>query len=248
MGAARVGAGLVTLSTAKSLQPILASKLTEVTYEPLPETSIGIISSEATLVLQKQLKNYNVLLMGCGLGQNVEVRKFIKATLLPPSPVQSIPLVLDADALNTLAQMPQWWQKLGKDVILTPHPGEMARLTGVPMDKIQQERLGISQKSAVEWQKVIVLKGAYTIIAAPDGQIRISQAANAGLASAGTGDVLTGVIAGLIAQGLSPFDAASCGVYLHAQAGNLVRQEMGDAGMLASDLLPKLPLVLKKLR
>jgi hydroxyethylthiazole kinase-like uncharacterized protein yjeF len=159
-----------------------------------------------------------------------------------------MPLVLDADALNTLAPIPQWWQKLDKDVILTPHPGEMARLTGVSVDKIQQERLEIAQKAAREWQKVVVLKGAYTIIAAPDGQTKISQEANPGLASAGTGDVLTGVIAGLVAQGLSPFDAAACGTYLHAQAGNLVRQEMGDAGMLASDLLPKLPQVIKKLR
>jgi hydroxyethylthiazole kinase-like uncharacterized protein yjeF len=248
MGAARVGAGLVTLITAQSLQPILASKLTEVTYIPLPEAATGIIASEATSVLQKHLPDYNVLLMGCGLGRNAETIEFVKTTLFTLSQAHSMPLVLDADALNTLAPIPQWWQKLDKDVILTPHPGEMARLTGVSVDKIQQERLEIAQKAAREWQKVVVLKGAYTIIAAPDGQTKISQEANPGLASAGTGDVLTGVIAGLVAQGLSPFDAAACGTYLHAQAGNLVRQEMGDAGMLASDLLPKLPQVIKKLR
>jgi hydroxyethylthiazole kinase-like uncharacterized protein yjeF len=248
MGAARAGAGLVTLGTAQSLLPILAAKLTEITYIPLPEAGTGIISSKASSVLQQQLQDYNVLLMGCGLGQNAEVIKFIRSTIFDLPQLRSMSLVLDADALNTLAQLPQWWQKLGQDVILTPHPGEMARLTGVSLDRIQQERLEIAQKAAREWQKVIVLKGAYTIVAAPDGQTKISQEANPGLASAGTGDVLTGVIAGLRAQGLSPFDAAACGVYLHAQAGELVRQEMGNAGMLASDLLPILPRVIKTLK
>jgi hydroxyethylthiazole kinase-like uncharacterized protein yjeF len=248
MGAARAGAGLVTLGTARSLQPILAAKLTEVTHIPLPEVNTGILSSEATSVLQQHLPNYNVMLMGCGLGQNAEVIELIKSILFNLPQTCSMPLVLDADALNTLAQIPQWWQKLGKDVILTPHPGEMARLTGMTLDKVQQERLEVAQKAAREWQKVVVLKGAYTIVAAPDGQTKISQEANPGLASAGTGDVLSGVIAGLVAQSMSPFDAASCGVYLHSQAGNLVGQEMGNAGMLASDLLPMLPQVIKKLK
>ena len=248
MGAARAGVGLVTLSTARSLQPILAAKLTEVTYVPLPEAGTGIISSKATAILQERLADYNVLLMGCGLGQSADVVKFIKSTLFDVPQLRSMSLVLDADALNTLTQVPHWWQKLGQDVILTPHPGEMARLTGLSLDTVQQERLEIAQKTAREWQKVVVLKGAYTIVAAPDGQTKISQAANPGLASAGTGDVLTGIIAGLRAQGLSPFDAAACGVYLHAQAGELVRQEMGDAGMVASDLLPKIPRVIKTLK
>lgn len=248
MGAARVGTGLVTLSTAKSLQPILASKLTEVTYLPLPESATGILNSEAASVLQQYLPNYNVLLMGCGLGQNAEVIEFIKSSLFDLPQTRSMPLVLDADALNTLAQIPQWWQKLGRDVILTPHPGEMVRLTGMTVNKVQQERLEVVQKAAREWQKVVVLKGAYTIVVAPDGQTKISQESNPGLASAGTGDVLSGVIAGLVAQGMSPFESASCGVYLHSQAGNLVAQEMGNAGMLASDLLPMLPRVIKKLK
>jgi len=248
MGAARAGAGLVTLSTAQSLQPILAAKLTEVTYAPLPESGAGVIAAKAASILQQRLTDYNVLLMGCGLGQNPEVITFIKSTLFELPQTRSLPLVLDADALNTLAQIPQWWQKLGKDVILTPHPGEMSRLAGIPLEKVQQERLEIAQQAAREWQKIVVLKGAYTIVAAPDGQTRISQESNPGLASAGTGDVLTGVIAALRAQGLSSFDAAACGVYLHAQAGNMVRQEMGDAGMLASDLLPMLPKVIKTLK
>ena len=248
MGAARVGAGLITLSTTRNLQSILATKLTEVTYALLPESETGAIASEATSALQQLLPEFRVLLMGCGLGQNPEVREFIKSTLLSPSQAASPAMVLDADALNTLAQVPNWWQKLTQNVILTPHPGEMARLTGIPVEDIQQGRFEIARKFAMEWQKTIVLKGAYTVVAAPDGQVKINQAANPGLASAGTGDVLAGAIAGLAAQGLSLFDAAACGVYIHSQAGELVRKEIGDAGILASDLLPALPRVIMKLK
>ena len=247
-GAARVGAGLVTLSTARSLQPILATKLTEVTYAPLPEVQAGIIASEATSVLRQWLPGYGVLLMGCGLGQNAQVVEFIKSTLFGLPQTSAPALVLDADALNTLAQIPSWWRKLSQDAILTPHPGEMARLAGVSVDEVQRHRLEIAREQATEWQKVIVLKGACTIVAAPDGRARISQTANPGLASAGTGDVLIGVIAGLVAQGLPLFDAAACGVYLHGQAGEMVREEIGDAGMLAGDLLPVLPKVIMALK
>ena len=248
MGAARAGAGLVTLSTAQSLQPILATKLTEVTYAPLPEAEVGIIASRAASVLEQWLPGYGVLLMGCGLGQNAQVVEFIKSTLFGLPQTSSPALVLDADVLNTLAQIPNWWQKLSQDAILTPHPGEMARLAGVSVDEVQWQRLEIARKAAMEWKKVIVLKGAYTVVAASDGRAKISQVANPGLASAGTGDVLTGVIAGLAAQGLPLFDAAACGVYLHGQAGELVRREVGDAGMLAGDLLPALPRVIMELK
>jgi hydroxyethylthiazole kinase-like uncharacterized protein yjeF len=248
MGAARVGAGLVTLSTASSLQPILAAKMTEVTYAPLPEAEAGIIASKAASTVKQWLPEYQVLLLGCGLGQKAAVSEFVKSLLLDPGKAQFPTLVLDADALNILARLPDWWQKLNQDVILTPHPGEMARLAGVEVDEVQRRRLDMARKMAVEWQKVVVLKGAYTIVAASDGRTRISQSANPGLASAGTGDVLSGVIAGLVAQGLSPFDAAACGVFLHAQSGEMVMGEMGDVGMLASDLLPALPKVIKGIK
>ncbi len=244
-GAIRVGAGLVTLATATSLQPILASKLTEVTYLPLPESHPGIISQQAARLIHQGLSYYNVLLLGCGLGQSQSTTRFIKSTLFR---LKLPSLVLDADALNTLAKIPKWWQQLTDDAILTPHPGEMARLAGVSVDEVQSDRAGIAKKVAQEWHKTIVLKGAYTVIAAPDGQSRISPIANPGLASAGTGDVLTGVIAGLLAQGLSLFDAAALGVYLHGKAGEMVKAKLGDAGMIATDLLPALPLVIKQLK
>ena len=246
-GAIRVGAGLVTLATATSLQPILASKLTEVTYLPLPESSPGIISSQAAGLINQELSNYDVLLLGCGLGQSQSATRFIKSVILREK-VTLPRLVLDADALNTLAKIPSWWQRLVDDAILTPHPGEMSRLAGTSVEEVQSDRVGIATKLALEWHKTIVLKGAYSVIAPPDGSPRISPIANPGLASAGTGDVLTGVIAGLVAQGLTLADAAACGVYLHGLAGEMVREKPGDAGMIATDLLPELPVVIKQLK
>ena len=247
-GALRVGAGLVTLATATRLQSILASKLTEVTYLPLPESRPGLLSPEAARLIFRQFDQYNVLLLGCGLGQSEPVIRVIRSILLGKSKPPLPSLVLDADALNTLANTPGWWNLLTTDAILTPHPGEMARLTGMTADEVQADRLGIAKKMAAEWHKTIVLKGAYTVIAAPDGQTQISQIANPGLASAGTGDVLSGAIAGLVAQGLSLFDAAACGVYLHGMAGEMVKARLGDAGMIATDLLPELPQVIKQLK
>ncbi|MFC2021472.1 NAD(P)H-hydrate dehydratase [Chloroflexota bacterium] len=246
-GATRVGAGLVTLATAASLQPILASKLTEVTYLPLPESSPGIISQQAAALIHQELSDYDVMLLGCGLGQSQSIVGFIKSLLLGGG-VALPRLVLDADALNTLANSPSWWQQLVGNAILTPHPGEMARLVGVSTEEVQSDRVGMAKKTALEWQKTVVLKGAYTVTVAPDYQPRINPVANPGLASAGTGDVLSGVIAGLAAQGLTLADAAACGVYLHSEAGEIVRARLGDAGMVASDLLPTLPLVIKQLK
>jgi NAD(P)H-hydrate epimerase len=247
-GAIRVGAGLVTLAVARSLQPILAAKLTEVTYAPLPESEPGVIDSEASKVLHEWLADYDVLLMGCGLSQHPSVMDFIRNSLLEMPPSLSPILVLDADVLNTFAQTPGWWQRLSQDAILTPHPGEMARLTGLSMEELGRERLRVARERASLWGKTVVLKGAHTVVASPDGKVKISPVANPGLASAGTGDVLSGAIAGLMAQGLSPFAAASCGVYLHGAAGESVGAELGDAGMVASDLLPALPRMIKKVK
>jgi len=246
-GAIRIGAGLVTLATPVSLQPILASKLTEVTYLPLPESRSGIVSPGAAKLIHQQLNQYDVLLLGCGLGQSQSAIRFISTTLLRGE-VTLPPLVLDADALNTLAKIPDWWLQLVSDAILTPHPGEMARLVGVSVDEVQQDRQEMAKRVSLDWKKTVVLKGAYTVIATSDGQSRISPTANPGLASAGTGDVLSGAIAGLLAQGLSLFDAAALGVYLHAEAGEMVRAKLGDTGMIATDLLPALPQVIKQLR
>jgi len=247
-GAIRVGAGLVTLAATPALQSILAAKLTEVTYLPLPESRPGVFAPEAARLITQQLESYNVLLLGCGLGQSQAAVKLVRSILLAKQRMELPALVLDADALNTLAGTPKWWQQLTTDAILTPHPGEMARLTGMAVAEIQADRLGAAKKWAAEWNKTVVLKGAYTVIASPEGRSVISPVANPGLASAGSGDVLTGAIAGLAAQGLPLFEAAAAGVYLHGEAGELVRDRLGDAGMIASDLLPELPVVIKNLK
>jgi hydroxyethylthiazole kinase-like uncharacterized protein yjeF len=247
-GAIRVGAGLVTLAATPTLQSILAAKLTEVTYLPLPESRPGVFAPEAARLITQQLESYNVLLLGCGLGQSQAAVKLVRSILLAKQRVELPALVLDADALNTLAGTPKWWQQLAADAIVTPHPGEMARLTGISVPEIQADRLGAAKKWAAEWKKTVVLKGAYTVIASPEGRSVISPVANPGLASAGSGDVLTGAIAGLAAQGLPLFEAAAGGVYLHGEAGERVKSRLGDAGMIASDLLPELPVVIKNLK
>jgi NAD(P)H-hydrate epimerase len=185
--------------------------------------------------------------MGCGLGQSQPVLSLVETLLLHPE-IKLPPIVLDADGINILSEIPDWWKRFEDEAVLTPHAGEMSRLVGKSIEEIQSDRIKISQEFAAKWHKTIVLKGAYTVIASPDGRARVSPFANAGLASAGTGDILSGAIAGMAAQGLSLFDAAACGVFLHGLAGELIKTELGDAGMLASDLLPVLPRVIRQLK
>jgi NAD(P)H-hydrate epimerase len=244
--AARAGAGLVTLAIARSLQPILASKLTEVTYELLPEAEPGVVAADSVDAIRSSLADCDALLVGCGLGQSHSAVELVNSVLR--SSAELPPLILDADALNILSKTPQWWRNLPGDAVLTPHPGEMSRLTGLSVDEIQSKRLDVAVEAARTWQKTVVLKGAYTVVAAPDGRARVNPVANPGLASAGTGDVLAGAIAGLSAQGCSLFDAAVAGVFIHGQAGEMVNEKMGDTGMLASDLLPVLPVIISRIR
>ena len=245
--AMRVGAGLVTLATQSSLQPVLASKLTEATYLPLSEINGRINSKISVKLLEDEIPKYDSLLVGCGLGQSEQAADLLRR-LLFDNEIDLPPVVLDADALNILADEPEWWRRFTGSAILTPHPGEMSRLTEGQVSEIQQNRLNIAEKAARKWNQTVVLKGAYSVIASPDRPSVINPAANPGLASAGTGDVLAGAIAGLLAQDIPPADAASCGVYLHGEAGESVRKKLGDTGMIASDLLPELPLVIKKIK
>jgi ADP-dependent NAD(P)H-hydrate dehydratase / NAD(P)H-hydrate epimerase len=246
-GTIRVGAGLTTLAIAQTLLPIVASKLNEVIYIPLPETAPGLPSSEAFNILQQQLPQYDVMLLGCGIGQAQAVTDLVHKILFNRT-VKHPAVVLDADGINALAHAAEWWKRFDENAILTPHAGEMARLTGKSISEIQSNRIEITKECSAKWNKTVILKGAYTVIAAPDGRVRISPFANAGLASAGTGDVLAGAVAGFKAQGLSCFDASVCGVYVHGLAGELVKAELGDAGMVASDLLQALPLSIRQLK
>ena len=248
--ATRVGSGLVTISLPASIQAAVAGKAIEPTYLPLAESSPGVaLPSSASDVLET-LGDYNGLLIGCGMGQAAGMREFVEAVLYsggPSSEKKLPPTVVDADGLNTLARTEHWWERFPDTAILTPHPGEMARLTGTSTGQVQANRIGVAVESAVRWNKIVVLKGAHTVVAYPDGRAMLSPFANPGLATAGTGDVLAGSIAGLLSQGVSLEDAAALGVYLHGMAGESVRGRLGDTGMVASDLMPELPMAIRAL-
>lgn len=247
LAATRVGAGLVTLAIPAGLQPSVAAGATEPTFIPLPESSPGFADPDrAAAMLLDAMGGYDSLLVGCGLGQDQRTRDLLEQLLLGGAPIP--PAVVDADALNFLASRGYAWsESFTQGAVLTPHPGEMSRLTSQPSDRLQADRVATAANAAATWDKVVSLKGAFTVVAAPDGRAALSPFANPGLASAGTGDVLAGAIAGLLAQGVGLFDAATLGVYLHGAAGERVRADLGDAGMIATDLLPELPKAIRAL-
>ncbi|NJK82010.1 MAG: NAD(P)H-hydrate dehydratase [Chloroflexaceae bacterium] len=265
----RAGAGLVTLASARSIIGI-SGRAPEVTLLPLAETN-GVIAAAAADELHKQLENYQALLIGPGLGQEEPTQDFMQRLLglqtprqrprvgfRPPTPEEEHaqqgftiadlpPTVIDADGLNMLAKLEHWAETVPRErLVLTPHPGEMQRLLNGA--ELAADLVQATTEAAQQWGQVVVLKGATTVIAAPDGRSLVYPGGNAALATAGTGDVLAGVIAALLAQGVALFDAAALGVYLHAASGALLRDELGDMGTLAGDLLPRLPLVIRALK
>ncbi len=264
--AARVGTGLVTLCPPRSIYNVVASKLTEVTYLPLPD-DMGVLKPEAVRVLGERLGGYQALLVGPGLSTEKETLAFVHQLLGLEQPAKKArigfqpataepelerlalpPLVVDADALNALAGVEGWAERLPRPSILTPHPGEMARLTKLDTPSINADRLGTARRAAAEWGHIVILKGAFTVIAHPDGRTVMLPFANPALATAGSGDVLAGAIVGLLAQGLDPFKAATCGAYLHALAGEIARNEIGEAGVVAGDVLARLPAAIRQAR
>ena len=238
--AARSGAGLVTLASPQSVYPIAASKLTEAIHLPLPEDDNGRFHPDGANILRERLGEYDSLIMGCGFGRSPGLVEFI-GRLLMDDPGQSLPTIIDADGLNSLSQIPDWWERMKAPLLLTPHPGEMATLTDLTVAQVQADRTAVAREWSEKWGVTLTLKGAFTAVASPGDVCRIAPFANPALASGGTGDVLTGVIGGLLAQGLTPEDAACCGVYIHGEAGEAVRLEIGDMGALAADLLDRIP-------
>ncbi len=243
----RAGAGLVTIAAPESIYPILATGVVEATHLPLPETSPGHARADAADSVRELARECQALVVGCGMGQSPETKTFLER-LLFGQPALEAPLVLDADGLNNLSQDARWWERLPSNAVLTPHPGEMSRLADMPVPQIQARRWETAKECAERWGQVVVLKGAFTAIASPDGRLAVSPFANPALASGGTGDVLAGIIGGLLAQGLSCFDAACCGVYLHGLAAERVRGETGESGLMAGDLLRWLARVAKDVR
>lgn len=241
--ALRSGAGLVTLGIAAGLNSIMEVKVTEVMTRPLPEAADGAIGLAAWGIIEHEAAASQVLAVGPGLGRQVETLALVREIVEK----SQVPLVLDADALYALQDHTGLLGKAKHMPVLTPHAGEMARLTGLTVADINENRLDVTKMAANEWQAIVVLKGAPTLIALPGGEIFVNTTGNAGMATAGSGDVLTGVIAGLLAQGLSGCDAALCGVYLQGLAGDLAAAN-GMAGLLAGDLLKTLPAALAQLQ
>ncbi len=232
----RTGAGLVTLASPASQQPVLAAKLTEVMTAGLHETA-GVICLKAYEQLRELWGGKEALALGPGLGQLPETASLVRK-LISECP---LPLVVDADGLNALAGHVALLGQREAATILTPHPGEMARLLGATVRDVEDDRVGVARSFAQQYRVVLILKGARTIVALPDGQIRINSSGNPGMASGGMGDVLTGLVGGLLAQGLKASDAAVLGVFLHGLAGDRLAGRLGDAGLLASDLLREIP-------
>jgi NAD(P)H-hydrate epimerase len=242
-GGLRSGAGLVTVACPATVQTTLAIKLTEAMTEPLAEVD-GALSLQALAALRRLGEGKSALALGPGLGLHEEtcalVRRLVRES--------SLPLVLDADGLNAIAgQTALLRERPAGSAVLTPHPGEMARLTGQTVAEVEADRVGIARQFARGHRVVLVLKGARTVIALPDGRVRLNGSGNPGLASGGMGDVLTGLIGGLLAQGLAPAAAAVLGAYLHGRAADRLLAAMGDAGMVAGDLLRELPAARKEL-
>ena len=265
----RVGAGLVTMAVPAVLHGTLAGRFPEATWVLLPN-EMGVISSNGAEVLAKNFERASALLMGPGFGTENSTKEFIENILegkyLSKKNAQRIgfvrqetekneennaklpPMIIDADGLKLLAKISDWPKKIPAPAILTPHPGEMSVLTGLSKEEIQEDRQAIAGKYAKEWGHVVVLKGAFTVIASPDGRTTVIPVASPALARAGTGDVLAGLIVGLRAQGLEAFDAAVAGAWIHAQAGLYAADNLGTtASVLAGDVLDSISDVISDL-
>ena len=267
MAAYRAGAGLVTVAAPMPVISGLASQLLEPTWILLPH-DMGVLSEAAAETLLKEVGTYDALLIGPGIGQEDVTRDMLLKLLehteqtaqrrdsrrigfirqdtpteaeKAAETVKLPPLILDADALNLLAKIENWWEKLPENTIITPHPGEMARLSGLETDAVQSQRLTLAQEKAAAWKVIVVLKGAHTIIAAPDGQTTILPFKTSALATAGTGDVLAGTIAAFVGQGIKPYHAAIIGAYLHGCAGEMAEVLAGSPhNVIAGDVLDML--------
>jgi len=242
MGALRSGAGLVTVAAPASVLPIVASMAPEMLTEPLCESADGTVTGNA---IDRLLElRHDVIACGPGLGRGPEVAEFVRALL----DRAAVPVVLDADAITVLADDPgRLVGREERDVIITPHPGEMARLIGISIEDLQANRIDVATDFATTHRVYVVLKGHRTIIATPDGHVFINPTGNAGMATGGTGDVLTGMIAAWVAQLLDAEAACRLGVFLHGAAGDLAAAEEGQVGMVATDVIAHLGDALNRL-
>ncbi|MCX5693336.1 MAG: NAD(P)H-hydrate dehydratase [Candidatus Omnitrophica bacterium] len=242
--ALRSGAGLVMLGIPASLNSAMSAKLIEVMTLSLAETKESTLSLKAENDILKKAKNSDVVVLGPGLSQYPETRKLINRLILRIKK----PMVLDADALNAISRSTSILKKIKSNYVVTPHPGEMSRLINKSLEYIKNNRLIVAKQFSHDYNAVIVLKGAGTIVAGPDGKYYINTTGNPGMATAGSGDVLTGIIAGFLGQRLDMFNAARLGVYVHGLAGDLAAKDKGETGLIAGDILEKIPYAIKQVQ
>lgn len=244
MSVLRSGAGLSTIATAKSALPMVAAFTPEIMTEPLAETEEGSISPESYRQerIAQVMEGKDVVALGPGIGRHAAtvffVRHFVEDC--------KVPLVIDADGLNAFAGQTEKLNGAKRSLVLTPHPGEMSRLTGLSTADVQKDRIGVARKFAAEHQCIVVLKGHRTLIALPDGTVWVNTTGNPGMATGGTGDVLTGMVAGMMAQTKDVAMAVRAAVYLHGLAGDAAREKVGEASLVASDLIAYLPEAFKR--
>jgi NAD(P)H-hydrate epimerase len=242
LGALRAGSGLVVVGVPQSVYAIVASKVTEGMPTPLPDAN-GALASDAVGKIEELAEGADVIAVGPGLSRASGVLTVVEALL-----AGSRPLVIDADGLNVLASRRGALERTHAMVVLTPHPGELSRLTGISAAEVQRDRLQAARSAAARFKSIVTLKGARTVVATPEGEAFIVPTGNPGMATGGMGDVLTGVTASFIGQGLHPTQAAYAGAYIHGLAADLIAHARGMVGMLASEVADHLPLAIQRVQ
>lgn len=241
--ALRSGAGISVLAVPRSIQSSVNTQLLEVMSRGLEDNNTGVLAKDCIENLLSMSQEFSCMLIGPGLAVNEDIKAITKEVICRCK----APLIIDADALNVLSKdMDVFRQKLS-DIVITPHPGEMARLLGISTVEVQKDRVGCALKVSSEYGITTVLKGHRTIVALPNGELYVNPTGNPGMATAGAGDVLAGIIAGLIAQGLTPEAGAIAGVYIHGAAGDAVKNEIGEYGLTAGDILTQIPHTIKNI-
>lgn len=235
--AVQSGVGLVRMVLPDSIYPIAAGQLLDAVYYPMSASEEGTLSIDSCDRILELTARQNACLAGCGLGRSADTKEIVGRLVLE----STVPLVLDADALNVLAEDVYLLKEAKAPVIITPHAGEMGRLTNADADVVQERRLALATEFAAEFGVYVVLKGANTIIAAPDGTAKVNLTGNPGMAKGGSGDVLAGIIGSLLAQGMSPADACECGVYIHGAAGDRAAEQYSHHAMTPMDIILELP-------
>lgn len=241
--ALRCGIGLLKIAVPKSIYPVCATNILESVYYPLEETSNGVISSKSTDFLLEMCEKSSAVVIGCGLSVCDDTKNLVQSVITNCEK----PLVIDADALNCICNKPEILKNLKAPAIITPHPGEMARLLHSTPKTVNSNRENTAIDFAKKFGVVTVLKGAGTIIASPDGEVYINHTGNSGMATGGSGDVLSGIIGSLLAQGASPINAAAAGVFLHGTIGDLAAEKLGKISMLPTDMIDMIPTAYLKL-